>query len=180
MVGGSFSKGLIKKILPVKLLILDVDGVMTDGSIIYDSVGREIKVFNVRDGHGIKMLKRGGVVCALITSRTSQVVKRRAEELDIGLVYQGALKKLRAYEDILKKTGFLPQETAFVGDDLVDLPVLRRVGFSVAVADGVDEVKGAADYVTRNPGGKGAIREVVEIILKVKGKWPAVTERYME
>ncbi|MBI5560192.1 MAG: HAD hydrolase family protein [Deltaproteobacteria bacterium] len=153
---------------------------MTDGSIIYDSEGREIKVFNVRDVHGIKMLKRGGVDCALLTARTSQAVKKRAEELEIGLCYQGAIKKLTAYEDILKKTGLAPGETAFIGDDLVDLPVIRRAGFSAAVQDAVREVREAADYVTLNPGGKGAVREVAEIILKIKGKWHEVTERYLK
>ena len=174
----AFSKALVRKVRPIRLLILDVDGVMTDGSIIYNDEGVELKVFNVKDGHGIKLLKRGGVDCAVITSRVSEAVKKRAGELGIAIVYQGALKKISAYEDILKKTGLRSDETAFVGDDLVDLPVLRRVGFSVAVQDAVKDEKKIADYVTGSPGGKGAVREVVEIILKIKGKWQDILESY--
>lgn len=174
-----FPMGLVKKVKPVRLLVLDVDGVMTDGGIIYNADGVETKVFNVRDGHGIKLLKRGGVECAVITSRQSRALEYRTRELGIEIVHQGALDKITAYEDILKKTGLKPEETAFVGDDLVDLPVLRMAGFSAAVNDAVEEVKDEVDYVTVCPGGRGAVREVVEIILKIKGKWREVIGRYL-
>jgi 3-deoxy-D-manno-octulosonate 8-phosphate phosphatase (KDO 8-P phosphatase) len=173
-------KAIVEKALPVKLLILDVDGVLTDGSIIYNDRGEETKHFHVRDGHGIKMLKRAGIDCALITARSSDVVSHRAKDLGIELVYQGALDKVKAYEDILKKTRLAPHETAYVGDDVVDLAVLKRAGFSVAVSDAVEEVKKRVDYVTEMPGGGGAVREVVDLILKVKGLWDEVMARYLD
>ncbi len=173
-----FPEELVKKVEPVRILILDVDGVMTDGSISYSDDGTEIKSFNVKDGHGIKLLKRCGIDCAVITSRSSAALVRRCGELGITHVYQGSLRKLEAYEDLLKRTGLDPLETAYVGDDLVDLPVLRRVGFSVAVNDAVEEVKQRVDYVTRAPGGRGAVREVVEVVLRIKGRWQDVMEPY--
>lgn len=172
-------KEIIEKAGEVKLLILDVDGVMTDGSIVYNDRGEESKSFNVRDGHGLKLLQRGGVDCALLTARTSDVVSHRARNLGIKLVYQGALDKSKAYEDILKKTGLTPNQTAYVGDDVVDLPVLKRAGFSVAVSDAVTEVRERVDYVTEARGGRGAVREVVEIILKARGTWDELMSRYL-
>lgn len=172
-------KEIIEKAREVKLLILDVDGVMTDGSIVYNDRGEESKSFNVRDGHGMKLLQRGGVDCALITARTSEVVLHRARNLGIELVYQGAFDKLKAYEDILKKTGLAPNQTAYVGDDVIDLPILKRAGFSVAVSDAVTEVKERVDYVTEAQGGRGAVREVVEIILKARGTWDELMSRYL-
>jgi 3-deoxy-D-manno-octulosonate 8-phosphate phosphatase (KDO 8-P phosphatase) len=142
--------------------------------------GQESKHFNVRDGHGLKLLRRGGVDCALVTARKSEVLLHRARDLGIELVYQRARDKLNAYEDILKKKNLAPQETAYVGDDVVDLPVLARVGFSVAVCDAVEEVKERVDYVTERPGGHGAVREVVEIILKAKGMWDELMKLYLK
>lgn len=165
---------LIARMLPVKLLVLDVDGVMTDGSIIYTDEGVEIKVFNVRDGHGIKMLRRAGIDTAIITARSSKVVTHRAANLGIALVMQGAIDKAAAFDELLAKTGLHSAQTAYVGDDVIDLPVIRRVGFSVAVADAVAEVKEAAHYVTTLPGGRGAVRETAELILKAQGKWDEV------
>lgn len=176
---GTSEKDLTEKIRKIRLLILDVDGVLTDGSIIIDDSGLETKAFNVRDGHGIKLLERGGVRTAIVTGRTSTVVEHRARDLKIELVYQGSRDKLKAYEDILTRSSLTPVETAYVGDDLVDLPVLKRVGFSVAVADASVEVKERADYVTERPGGRGAVREVVELILKTQGKWEGLIERYL-
>jgi 3-deoxy-D-manno-octulosonate 8-phosphate phosphatase (KDO 8-P phosphatase) len=172
-------KEIVEKARPVRLLLLDVDGVMTDGSIIYNDVGQESKNFNVRDGHGLKLLTRSGVDCALITARKSEALVHRARDLAIELVYQGAIDKLKAYEDILKKMDLTPEETAYVGDDVVDLPLLTRVGFSVAVCDAVEEVKERVDYVTETAGGRGAVREVVEIILKAKGIWDELMNRYL-
>jgi 3-deoxy-D-manno-octulosonate 8-phosphate phosphatase (KDO 8-P phosphatase) len=169
---------LKEKIRKIKLLVLDVDGVMTDGSIVYDDSGLESKAFDVKDGHGIKLLERGGVKTALLTGRTSNVVEHRAKDLGIELVYQGCKDKGKAFEELLSRTSLDAGEVAFVGDDLVDLPVLKRAGLSVTVPDAVEEVKGRVDYVTQRPGGRGAVREVVEVILKAQGKWEGLIEGY--
>lgn len=174
------SASLIKKIKAVKLLILDVDGVMTDGSIIYDDDGKEIKIFDVKDGHGIKLLMRAGIDVAIITARESKVVLHRAKNLGIEMVYQKAMDKVIAFEDILKKRQLSPQETAYIGDELVDIPLLRRVGFAVTVKDAVADVKKRIDYITAKNGGCGAVREICELILKVQGKWDEVTAKYFE
>lgn len=164
----------------VKLLILDVDGVLTDGSIILDGGGNELKRFHVRDGHGIKMLQREGVKVAIITGRQSEVVRRRAEELGIEEVHQGSRVKTEAYEDILARLGLADRETAFVGDDVVDIPIMRRAGLAIAVADAAEEAKSAAMAVTRSRGGRGAVREVTDFLLKAKGLWDDATARYFE
>ncbi len=162
----------------IQLLLLDVDGVMTDGGIIYDGSGLETKCFNVRDGHGIKMLQRYGIQVGIITGRTSKVVDIRAEELGIGLVYQGALKKLESYEDVKKKTGLADFQIAYMGDDIIDVPVLRRVGFSAVPGDGLPEVQAVAHYIASRGGGRGAVREVCDLILKGRGFWDEVIMRY--
>ncbi len=169
---------LREKASRVKLLILDVDGVLTDGGIIYTASGDELKRFDVKDGHGIKLLQRCGVRVAIVTARESEVVCKRAADLGIEFVYQGAKEKLKAFNDILERTGVLPEETAYIGDDLIDIPVLKRVGLSVAVADAVGETLLIADYVTKKPGGRGAVREATELILKLSGRWEEVTSRY--
>jgi 3-deoxy-D-manno-octulosonate 8-phosphate phosphatase (KDO 8-P phosphatase) len=169
----------MEKARNVKLLILDVDGVLTDGRIVIDDRGVETKCFDVRDGHGIKMLKRANIDVAIITGRESDVVSHRARELGIDSVYQNIHNKLEVYEAILKEKGLKDGEVGFVGDDLVDLPLLRRVGFAAVVADGVEELKPYADYVSRNRGGRGAVREVIELILKAQGKWVELMERYL-
>ncbi len=162
----------------IRLLLLDVDGVLTDGGIIYDANGVETKVFNVRDGHGIKMLQRHGIEVGIITGRTSAVVDIRARELGIELVYQGALKKLESYQDVKLKTGFDDSQIAYVGDDVIDVPVMRRVIFAAAPADALNEARSAAHYVTSLAGGRGAVREVCDLILKGRGLWAEVAERY--
>jgi 3-deoxy-D-manno-octulosonate 8-phosphate phosphatase (KDO 8-P phosphatase) len=169
---------MFDKLKNIRLLLLDVDGVMTDGGIIYDASGLETKRFNVKDGHGIKMLQRSGVEVGIITGRTSIVVDNRAKELGIGLVYQGALKKLDSYDDIKRKTGFMDEEIAYMGDDVIDVPVLRRVGFSAAPLDGLPDVLAVVDYVTTRAGGCGAVREVCDHILKARGAWAEVVTRY--
>jgi 3-deoxy-D-manno-octulosonate 8-phosphate phosphatase (KDO 8-P phosphatase) len=169
----------MEKARNVKLLILDVDGVLTDGRIVIDDRGVETKCFDVRDGHGIKMLKRANIDVAIITGRESDVVSHRAQELGIDSVYQNIHNKLEVYEAILEEKGLKDGEVGFVGDDLVDLPLLRRVGFAAVVADGVEELKPYADYVSRNRGGRGAVREVIELILKAQGKWAELMERYL-
>lgn len=167
------------KIKAVKLAIFDVDGVLTDGRIIFDADGTETKFFDVKDGHGIKLLMRSGVDAAIITARESKVVQLRAEDLGISLVYQGMKDKKAALENISARTGLPPSAMAYMGDDIIDLPVLRRVGFSAAVSDAVQEVKEAVDYVSGRPGGKGAVRELAELIIKVQGKWDDVMSQFL-
>ena len=167
-----------EKLRNVCLLLLDVDGVMTDGRIVYDASGLETKFFNVKDGHGIKLLQRHGIEVGIITGRTSAVVDIRARELGIELVYQGALKKLESYDDVKLRTGFADNQIAYMGDDIIDVPVMRRAGFSAAPPDSVPEVLAVADYVSSCGGGKGAVREVCDLILKVRGVWDEVVRRY--
>lgn len=161
-----------------KLLILDVDGVLTDGGIILDNDGNELKAFHVRDGHGIKMLGRAGTQVALITGRFSKVVERRAHELGIAEVYQRCHIKTVAYEHLLEKLGVSDSEVAYIGDDIVDIPIMKRVGLAVAVADATEETKEVADLITRSGGGRGAVREICDLILKAKGKWEELMDEY--
>ncbi|RMF96237.1 MAG: HAD-IIIA family hydrolase [Candidatus Schekmanbacteria bacterium] len=171
-------ESLINRIKRIKIIIFDIDGVMTDGKIIYSSNGEEIKEFNVRDGHGIKLAKRAGMDIAVISGRASKILSARVKELGIDKHYQKALRKIEAYEDILRRYGYKDEETAYVGDDLPDIPVMRRCGFSIAVRDAVDEVKESAHLITQNCGGNGAVREVVDLILKTQGRWSMIMERY--
>ena len=174
----TLTDALQEKIKPVKILILDVDGVLTDGGIIIDDDGRETKRFDGSDGHGLKMLMRYDIEIILLTGRESRVVEHRAKDLGKNEVYQGIWNKLEVFDEIIKKRNIGSESIAFVGDDVVDVPVLRRVGFSASVADAADDVKKWVDYVTENSGGRGAVREIWEIILKAKGKWPEVATRY--
>ena len=171
-------KTVNERLKNIKLLLLDVDGVLTDGRIIFDSNGTESKFFNVKDGHGIKMLQRHGIEVGIITGRTSVVVDFRARELGITLLYQGALKKLESYNDVKRKTGLEDFQIAYMGDDIIDVPVMRRVGFSAAPPDALPEVLAVADFVSVNGGGKGAVREVCDLILKGCGIWGEISERY--
>jgi len=161
------------------LLLLDVDGVLTNGQIIYDGAGNELKMFNVRDGHGLKLLQRAGIRVGIITGRKSDVVVRRAAELGIEILYQGALNKLEPYLEILAQTGLSEEQIAYVGDDLIDLPVLRRVGFSATVADADAEVCRRVDYISGLAGGYGAVREICDLLLKAGGHWEQITARYV-
>ena len=174
----SLNKKLIDKIRLIRILILDVDGVMTDGRIIMDDAGRETKNFNVKDGHGIKMLIRYGIDVILLTGRRSNVVEYRARDLGILEVYQGIFNKVEIFNEILQKRVINREHVAFMGDDIVDIPLLKRVGFSAAVADATDDVKGSVDYITVNNGGNGAVREVCELILRCQDKWVDVLKRY--
>lgn len=169
---------LLERAKDIRLLILDVDGVLTDGSIILDNNGNELKSFHVRDGHGIKMLQKVGIEIAIITGRRADVVERRASELGIQHVYQGALNKAAAYADLQEKTGIPASAIACVGDDIVDIPLLRRAALSVAVADATEETRAAAAYVTKARGGRGAVREVCDLILKATGKWDQLLNAY--
>ena len=167
------------KLLPIKMVIMDVDGVLTDGSMIFNADGTESKTFNVRDGSGIKYLMRNGIATALLSARECEPVRRRAESRGIDHCITGALDKLPAYRDLLQRIGLTDAEVCYVGDDLPDIPPMRAAGFPVTVADGADEVKEVAAYVTRAKGGHGAIREVAEMILKAQDKWENVMKRYL-
>lgn len=162
---------LRKKAAQIRLLLLDVDGVLTDGRIIVDDRGVESKHFHVRDGQGIALLKRSGIEVGWITGRSSKVVHHRAKDLGLSLLFQGVQNKLLVYDRIKKKLRLTDAQIAYVGDDIIDLPVLRRVGLAVMVGDGSVELQAVADYVTTAAGGKGAVREVAELILKAQNKW---------
>ena len=162
----------IEKAKDIKLIILDVDGVLTDGSLYFDNTGSEYKAFNSKDGHGIRLLLENNIEVALITGRTSELLKHRAENLKLNpdLIYQGYRDKLPAYADLLKKTGYKKQQIAYVGDDVIDLPIMSQVGFSIAVNDANWFVKENCDWVTDLAGGKGAVREVCEFLLDAQSK----------
>lgn len=163
----------------VKMLILDIDGVMTDGRIIYDSRGNELKCFSVLDGMGFALLGQTKIKVALITAKASQAALRRAREIGAVEVAQNAVDKLNAYRQILKKYQLKDENICFIGDDLLDCPVMKQAGLSVAVANACAEAKQLANYITRKEGGKGAVREVIEIILRAQGSWHKLTHRYL-
>jgi len=158
----------------IKLLILDVDGVLTDGRIIYDNFGDEIKCFNVYDGFGMTLLHRAGIKSVIITAKKTRIVKRRAKDMHVAKVYSN-YEKLKVYEKVIKRFRVKDEETCFIGDDLIDLPVLKRVGLSAAPPEAMEEVKNICHYITKKSGGRGAVREVIEIILKAQGLWDKVT-----
>jgi 3-deoxy-D-manno-octulosonate 8-phosphate phosphatase (KDO 8-P phosphatase) len=169
---------LLERARKTRLLIMDVDGVLTDGRIIMDNLGHELKEFDVKDGHGIVMAHRANLQTALISGRESETTARRAQELGIDLVFQRIWNKLEVYDRILADTRLTHEEVAYMGDDLVDIPLLRRVGLAVAVADAVDEVKAVAHMITQHAGGQGAVREVIELILRAQGHWDTLIQRY--
>ncbi len=162
----------------IKLLVMDVDGVLTDGGIIIHSDGTESKRFHVMDGHRIKMWQRAGLEAAIISGRLSEATSIRAEQLGIDHVLQDCKAKLPAFESLLSKTGYSNQEVACIGDDLMDIPLVRRAGYGVAVANAAQELKEVADFVTSRNGGDGAVADVIEMILKNVGQWESLMERY--
>ena len=163
---------------PIRLILSDVDGVLTDGGIVFDNQGIETKQFHIRDGLGIKLWQRAGGQFGLVTGRSSHVVQVRASELGIDLVRQGFEDKLPAVLELLAERNQPPEEVCYIGDDLPDLAVIQRVGLGVAVADACKEVRDVADYVTEAAGGRGAVRELVELILKTQGAWDDVVAKY--
>lgn len=169
------NKKLAEKAKRIKLLILDVDGVLTDGGIILDNRGNEFKRFHVRDGHGVKMLSRVGIKTAIITGRNSKVVERRAKELGITEVHQGIYKKSSVYEYLLRKYKCKDEEVAFMGDDIVDIELLKRAGLSAVPCDAEEEAKKWASFISTRGGGKGAVREFIDFILKSAGLWDIVS-----
>lgn len=164
----------------IKLLLMDCDGVLTDGTLTFFENGDEQKSFNVRDGHGIVLLHRAGLKSGIISGRKSSLVDRRALELGMSpeLVRQGSLDKIKDFDELLTRAEIEENEVAFIGDDVTDVPLMQRVEFAVAVADAVAETRAVAHYVTQAAGGHGAVREVIEIILKSQGHWHSLMQRY--
>jgi 3-deoxy-D-manno-octulosonate 8-phosphate phosphatase (KDO 8-P phosphatase) len=168
-----------KDLSGIRLLIFDVDGVLTDGGIVIHSDGTESKRFSVLDGHRIKMWQRAGGGAAIISGRETAATTIRAKQLGISHVLQGCLQKLPAFEELLKEVGVTPEQTAYIGDDLMDIPLVRRAGLGVAVANADDELKKHADHITKRKGGEGAVGEVVELILKKDMTWEELMKRYL-
>jgi 3-deoxy-D-manno-octulosonate 8-phosphate phosphatase (KDO 8-P phosphatase) len=169
-----------KKAAKIKLILLDVDGVLTDGGITIDDRGVESKRFDVRDGQGITLLIRSGIKVGLLTGRYSNIVRRRAKELGVTIVYQGVQDKAEIYERIRRKIGLKDEQIAYVGDDILDLPVLRKAGLAIAVRNGWPGLRIEVDYVTETKGGMGAVREVSELVLKAQSAWEGLTRRYKQ
>ncbi|MDW8293839.1 MAG: HAD hydrolase family protein [Aquificaceae bacterium] len=169
---------LRERAVRLKLLLLDVDGVLTDGRLFYTPLGEEIKVFHVRDGLGIKLAQRAGLMVGVISGRNSKALLNRLEELGIEEVHLGISHKLPVLEDMLRRLSMGYEQVAFLGDDLIDLPLLRRVGFPMVVADAPEELKEEALYTTSAKGGEGAVREAIEFLLKLRNQWKEVTEQY--
>jgi 3-deoxy-D-manno-octulosonate 8-phosphate phosphatase (KDO 8-P phosphatase) len=171
---------ILEKAKKLKLLILDVDGVLTDGKLFFDNEGNEYKAFHARDGHGIKLLRQTGVDVAVISGRKSNSVALRMKNLGIEHVYQGHEDKIAAFNEIIEKMGILPEQAAHVGDDLLDLPVMIRVGLAIAVNDANFAVKQRADWCTTLSGGCGAVREVCDLIMQAQGRFDEVVNAYLQ
>ena len=164
----------------IRLLLMDCDGVLTDGRIELLANGDESKSFHTRDGHGIVLMHRAGLSTGIISGRSSTLVERRARELGMKHVRQGTWDKVKDYEELLAEAGVSEEESAFIGDDVTDIPLMHRAGLAFAVADAVPETLAAAHYVTQLPGGLGAVREVCELILKAQGQWSELMKRYIK
>jgi 3-deoxy-D-manno-octulosonate 8-phosphate phosphatase (KDO 8-P phosphatase) len=175
----AFDPLLLQRAAKIRLLVLDVDGVLTDGKLYFDQAGNEMKAFSTRDGFGIKALQRFGIPVAIITGRSSSIVQRRAEELGISLVYQGCMNKLDAFNETLKTTGLDEVQACYAGDDWIDLPVLDRAGLAVTVADADPLVKSRVHWVTENPGGRNAVREICHLILVACGLDEVMLQDYL-
>ncbi len=171
---------MVKDFSQIRLLLLDVDGVLTNGQITYTDTGEQIKSFNSKDGLGIRLLMDAGIDVGIITGRTSGALRHRCKNLGLEMIFDGIKDKSKSIGTICQKTGIPAQQMAFMGDDLIDLPAMTRVGVAVAVADAVTEVKTRADYITRARGGGGAVREVCEQILKAQGLWAAALDRFLK
>lgn len=170
---------ILERAARIRLLVFDVDGVLTDGSLFFGDDGQEYKAFNSRDGHGMKMLRATGVELAIITGRTSAVVEHRMENLGIQHVFQGQLEKLPTFERLCRTLGLPSDQTAYVGDDVVDLPIMRRVGLAVAVQDAHPLVKEHAHWQTPSPGGRGAARDLCDLIMQAQGTLQGQLDRYL-
>ena len=168
----------LEKLKHVQLLLLDVDGVLTNGSIIYNDAGRETKIFNAKDGFGLKLVMQAGIKVGLVTGRSSKALRHRCDNLGIPYLFDGIADKAFMLEKIAAQTGVSPENAAFVGDDLPDLPIMKRTGLSIAVADAHEIVRQKADWTTQAPGGHGAVREVCEALLRAQGLWGQIIARY--
>ncbi len=168
-----------ERIKNIKLLILDVDGILTDGRIIYDNFGDTVKIFDVRDGLGLVLLKRANIKVAIVSAGKSRAVTRRARELKVTRVYQGIRDKLKIYNKLLRKFRLKDDEVCYMGDDLTDVPVMKRVGLAIGVPNSIDEVQRISHYITSHNGGRGAVREAADLILRTQGKWDEVVAKYM-
>ena len=175
-----YSQDLIERAKKIKVLILDVDGVLTDGKLIYTDHGEEVKNFNVNDGLGIFLVRNSGIKCVVLTAKGSEIVQKRCKELRIDKVYKNCHYKIEAFDDILGTFKVEPENICFVGDDLIDIPVLKRVGLAICPKNAVLEVKDHVHFVSEKKGGGGAVREVCDFILRSQGKWEEVTKRYFE
>ena len=175
-----YSSGLVERAKKIKLLVLDVDGVLTDGRIIYGNYGDEIKNFYVNDGLGIFMVKKSGIKCVILTAKGSKVVTRRAKELRVDRVYQNFHYKVKGLKKICKKFKVKEEEICFIGDDVIDVPVLKKVGLAVCPPNAMEEVKPFAHLITDDSGGRGAVREVCNFLLKAQENWDLVTKKYFE
>lgn len=173
-------KDILARAAQIKLLIFDVDGVLTDGRLIFGDDGQEYKAFHSRDGHGMKMLQSSGVAVGIITGRTSKVVEHRMANLGIKHVYQGKLEKLPAFEELIEKLGLTAEQVAYMGDDVVDLPIMLRVGLAVATNDAHVLVSKHAHWQTPNNGGQGAARELCELIMEAQGTLDAAMQSYLQ
>ena len=172
--------GALKKAAQVKLMIFDVDGILTDGSLHFGAEGECLKTFNVLDGQGIKLLQDAGIITAIISARQSAIVAKRATDLGITHLLQGIHDKKHAFEELIAVLAVEPQHCGFIGDDVIDLPVLSHVGFSASVPNGHIEVRSRVDYVTQAAGGTGAAREVCDFILQAQGKYDQVLSKYLK
>ena len=173
------TEDLRSRILRIKFLIMDVDGVLTDGRIVYGDHGDELKFFDVQDGFGLSLWRRAGYRTAIISAKKSRVNVRRARELRIDELHQKVDDKLKVFEKLSRKFRIAPEEICYIGDDLMDAPSLLKAGFAVSVPNGVEDVRRLAHYVTERSGGRGAVRELIELILKTQGRWEALTASYL-
>jgi len=174
-----YSESLLKKASQIKLLICDVDGVLSDGKVYFSNQGDEIKNFNIKDGLGIKLLQKSDIEVAIITGRQSAIVAQRAKELDIQHIYQGHSDKQAAFDQLLEKLDIEASQVAHIGDDLPDLPLMNRAGLGISVADGYSFVRDNADWITPNNGGKGAVRDVADLLLFSQKKLTSLLNGYL-
>lgn len=171
---------MTKRARGIKMLVLDCDGVLTDGRLILLPDGEETKAFDIKDGHAMRMAQRAGLPISIISGNRSFAVRERAKSLEVAHLYEGAWTKIEPYEEILSLEKLRDEEVCYVGDDVVDIPVLRRAGLAIAVADAVEEVKRFSHLVTERRGGRGAVREVIEMILKAQDRWNEALARYVD
>jgi len=175
-----YSQEIIERAQKIELLVLDVDGVLTDGRIIYGTYGDELKNFDVNDGLGMYLIRRTGIKCVILTAKGSRVVMKRAKELKVAKVYKDFHYKIEALRKIRKKFRVKDEAICFVGDDLIDIPVLKRVGLAVCPPNATEDVKQFVQLITKKNGGHGAVREVCDLLMKAQGKWDSVMARYYE